>query len=127
MREKSDSGSGAGKMKKRFSTFVSEDLNENLLGKAYAFTQYRKHEQQKAKIVSLSNRIQEKCRAGVQERDIDKKISHLLSSVFDLARALKVQADMSSSLASIETANSLMVQNVRNEIETAVKKQKNKK
>ncbi len=112
---------------KKFSTFVTEDLNENLLGKAYSFTQYRKHEQQKAKIVSLSNRIQEKCRAGVQEKDIEKKISHLLSSVFDLATALKVQADMSSALASIEASNSLLAQNVRKEIESALEKQKFKK
>jgi hypothetical protein len=112
---------------KKFSTFVSEDLNESLLGKAYAFTQYRKHEQQKAKIVSLSNRIQEKCRAGVQEKDIDRKINLLLSSVFDLASSLKVQADMSSALASIETSNSLLAQNVRKQIVDAFEKQKIKK
>ena len=112
---------------KRFSAFISEDLNENLLGKAYAFTQYRKHEQNRAKIVNLSNRIQEKCRVGVTEKDLDKKISHLLSSVFDLATALKVQAEMSSSLTSIETANSMMVQNVQKEIEKVLERQKSKR
>jgi len=112
---------------KRFSAFISEDLNENLLVKAYAFTQYRKHEQNRAKIVTLSNRIQEKCRVGVTEKDLDKKISHLLSSVFDLATALKVQAEMSSSLTSIETANSMMVQNVQKEIEKVLERQKSKR
>lgn len=77
-------------MIKKFSSFVSEDLKENLIGKAYAYTQYRKHEQQKAKIIGLSNRIQEKCRSGVQEKDVQIKINHLLSCMFDLAKALEV-------------------------------------
>lgn len=112
---------------KKFSEYTAEDLKENLVGKAYAYTQYRKHEQQKAKIVSLSNRIQDKCRSGVQEKDLHVKINQLLSSVFDLATALKIQGEMSSSLAGIETANSLLAQNVRKEIEGALEKQKAKK
>jgi hypothetical protein len=109
---------------KRFSEFVSGDLKENFLGKAYAFTQYRNHEKNKAKVVSLANRIQEKCRNGVQEDDTNLKINHLLSAVFDLASALKLQTELSSSVASISTASNLMAQNVRKEIDSALEKQK---
>ena len=112
---------------KRFSEFVSDDLKENFLGKAYAFTQYRKHEKDKAKVVGLANRIQEKCRNGVQEGDTNLKINHLLSAVFDLASALKVEADLSSSVASIATASNVMSQNVRREIDAALEKQKIKR
>ena len=111
---------------KRFSEFVFDDLRENFLGKAYAFTQYRKHEKDKAKVLSLANRIQEKCRNGVQETDTNLKINHLLSAVFDLASTLKLQTDLSSSVASISTASNVMSQNVRREIDAALEKQKTK-
>jgi hypothetical protein len=112
---------------KRFSEFVSDDLQENLLGKTYAFTQYRKHEKDKAKVVSLANRIQEKCKNGVQENDTNLKINHLLSAVFDLASAVKLQSDLASSVASIATASNLMAQNVRKEIDVALQKQRTKR
>lgn len=112
---------------KRFSEFVSHNLKENFLGKSYAFTQYRKHEKDKAKVISLANRIQEKCRSGVQETDTNLKINHLLSAVFDLASAVKLQSDLSSSVASISTASNLMSQNVRREIDAALEKQKTKR
>lgn len=112
---------------KRFSEFMSNDLKENFLGKAYAFNQYRKHEKDKAKIVNLANRIQEKCKIGVQENDTNLKINHLLSAVFDLASALKLETELSSSVASISTASNVMAQNVRKEIDAALEKQRIKR
>lgn len=112
---------------KRFSEFVSDDLKENLFGKAYAFTKYRKHEKDKAKIISLANRIQEKGRNGVQENDTDLKINHLLLAVFDIASALKVEAVLSSSVAGIATVSNVMSQNMRREIDAAFEQQKTKR
>jgi hypothetical protein len=112
---------------KRFSQFLPDELQENLLGKTYAFTQYRKHEKDKAKVVSIANRIQEKCKNGVQEDNLNLKINHLLSAVFDLASAIKLQSGLSASVASITTASNLMVQNVSKELDAALEKQKIKR
>jgi membrane carboxypeptidase/penicillin-binding protein PbpC len=53
--------------------------------------------------------------------------NHLLSAVFDLASAVKLQSDLSASVAIISTASNLMAQNVSKEIGAALERKRIKR
>lgn len=110
---------------RRFKEVLNSDhqLKESsIVGKGVAFAQNRIHASAKTRYLSALNQIQNDCKQGIREDDPEKQSELQFQILLDLAGALKLLADMSTSTNNIAATAVLEQESFRNEIPTLLKK-----
>jgi hypothetical protein len=96
----------------------------SIVGKGVAIGQMRNHAATKTKYLSILNQIQNDCKQGIREDDIEKRNDLQFQILFDLTGALKLLADLSTSTNNIAATAVLDAENIQKELNNLLVKLK---
>lgn len=107
-------------MKVRLKDYIERtesELNESLVGKAFAVGQHRAHASNKTKLQSVLSRIQSTAKKGLGEEDLEKQLELVFTLFYDLSLALRINAEMSTNSINVSTAGVLDTESIKKELE----------
>ncbi len=110
---------------RRFKEIVNSDrqLKESsIVGKGVAFGQMRNHASVKTRYISSLNQIQNDCKQGIREDDLEKQSDIQFQILHDLAGALKLLADLSTANNNIGVSAVFDAENIQKTIDKALAK-----
>jgi hypothetical protein len=110
---------------RRFKDLVNSDrqLKESsIVGKGVAFGQMRNHASVKTRYISSLNQIQNDCKQGIREDDLEKQSDLQFQILHDIAGALKLLADLSTANNNIGASAVFDAENIKKELDGLIVK-----
>ena len=106
--------------RKNFSDFYRssrDEINEDVVSKAYALLQNSKHDAVSQKIQSTCSKIESIVKQASAERDVDEKLSLLLNALYEFSQVARLQSYQSTLVKNVAVASTILADDLNKTLE----------